>query len=104
MEVDLALQRILPAGFGVVGVARDDRSDAAFRKLVGDSIRLHSRTQPVNEAVLKSLLDGMRYQQLNFDDTAGFKKLDRFLDGIAEERHTGGNRQILMASSPAIWS
>ncbi|HEY8680366.1 MAG TPA: glucose-6-phosphate dehydrogenase [Candidatus Dormibacteraeota bacterium] len=97
---NLALQRILPAGFSVVGVARDDRSDAAFRKLVGDSIRLHSRTQPVNESVLKSLIEGMRYQQLNFDDTAGFKKLDRFLDEVAVERHTGGNRIYYCATPP----
>ncbi|HEY8761396.1 MAG TPA: glucose-6-phosphate dehydrogenase, partial [Candidatus Dormibacteraeota bacterium] len=35
---NLAVQRILPAGFAVIGVARDDRSDSAFRKLVGESI------------------------------------------------------------------
>ncbi|MDQ6919879.1 MAG: glucose-6-phosphate dehydrogenase, partial [Candidatus Dormibacteraeota bacterium] len=97
---NLATQRILPAGFGVVGVARDDRSDAAFRKHVADSIRLHSRTQPVNEAVLKSLVDGMRYRALNFDDTAGFKKLDRFLDEVAAERHNGGNRIYYCATPP----
>ena len=97
---NLAVQRILPAGFAVVGVARDDRSDAAFRKIVGESIRLHSRTQPTNESVLKSLLEGMRYQQLNFDDTDAFKKLDRFLDEVAEERHTGGNRIYYCATPP----
>ena len=97
---NLAVQRILPSGFAVVGVARDGRSDAAFRKVVGDSIRLHSRTQPVNESVLKSLLEGMRYQQLNFDDTEGYKKLDRFLDEVAEERHTGGNRIYYCATPP----
>jgi len=97
---NLAAQRILPAGFAVVGVARDDRSDATFRKLVGDSIREHSRTQPVNESVLKSLLEGMRYQQLNFDDLAGFKKLDRFLDEVAAERHSGGNRIYYCATPP----
>jgi glucose-6-phosphate 1-dehydrogenase len=86
---NLAVQRILPTGFAVVGVARDDRSDAAFRKIVGESVRLHSRTQPVNESVLKSLLEGMRYQQL-----------DRFLDEFAEERHTGGNRIYYCATPP----
>jgi glucose-6-phosphate 1-dehydrogenase len=97
---NLAVQRILPAGFAIVGVARDDRSDAEFRKLAGDSIRLHSRTQPVNETVLKSLLDGMRYQQLTFDDLSAFKRLDQVLDDIAAERHSGGNRIYYCATPP----
>ncbi len=97
---NLAAQRILPAGFAVVGVARDDRADTAFRKLAGDTIRQHSRTQPVNESVLKWLLDGMRYQQLDFNDLAGFKKLDHFLDEVAAERQTGGNRIYYCATPP----
>ncbi len=97
---NLAAQRILPAGFAVVGVARDDRADTAFRKLAGDEIRQHSRTQPVNESVLKWLLDGMRYQQLDFNDLAGFKKLDHFLDEVAAERQTGGNRIYYCATPP----
>ena len=97
---NLAAQRLLPAGFAVIGVARDERSDTDFRKLVGDSIRRNSRTQPVNEAVLKSLLDGLRYQHLNFDDTDGFKKLDQFLDQVGAERHTAGNRVYYCATPP----
>jgi glucose-6-phosphate 1-dehydrogenase len=97
---NLAAQRLLPAGFAVIGVARDDRSDADFRKLVGESIRRNSRTQPVNESVLKSLLEGMRFQQLTFDDAAGFKKLDQFLDQFAADRHTAGNRVYYCATPP----
>jgi len=67
---NLAVQRVLPPGFAIVGVAKDDGSDESFRKQAGDSIREHSRTQPVNETVLKSLLAGMRYRRLSFDDAA----------------------------------
>jgi glucose-6-phosphate 1-dehydrogenase len=97
---NLALQRVLPAGFTVVGVAKDDMPDADYRKLVGESIRDHSRTQPVNEAVLKALLDGMRYRQLSFEDATGFKKLDRFLDEVGIERHTAANRVYYCATPP----
>ena len=97
---NLAVQRVLPPGFAIVGVAKDDSSDAAFRKLVGDSIREHSRTQPVNATVLKSLLESMRYRELSFDDSAGFKELDRFLDEVAAERHTSGNRVYYCATPP----
>ena len=97
---NLAVQRLLPPGFGVVGVSRDEDTDQAFRKLVGDSIREHSRTQPVNETVLKSLLEGLRYRSLSFDDLEAFKELDRFLDTIAQERHTAGNRLYYCATPP----
>src|SRR5258708_79324 len=55
---NLAAQRVLPPGFTVVGVAKDDGSDEEFRKVAGESIREHSRTQPVNETVLRSLGGG----------------------------------------------
>jgi glucose-6-phosphate 1-dehydrogenase len=97
---NLAAQRVLPPGFTVVGVAKDDGSDESFRKVVGESIRAHSRTQPVNETVLSSLLEGMRYRQLSFEDAAAFKQLDRFLDVVAGDRHTGGNRVYYCATPP----
>jgi glucose-6-phosphate 1-dehydrogenase len=97
---NLAAQRVLPPGFTVVGVAKDDSSDEGFRKEVGDSIRAHSRTQPVNETVLRSLLDGMRYRQLSFDDGEGFRKLDHLLDEVATDRHTAGNRVYYCATPP----
>jgi len=83
---NLALQRVLPPGFTVVAVAKEDRTDEQYRSIAGESMREHSRTLPVNEAVLKSLLDGMRYQRLDFNDTEGFKRLHRFLDEVDQER------------------
>jgi len=97
---NLALQRVLPPGFGVIGAAKSDLSDEQFRKRAADSIRAHSRTQPVNESVLKPLLDGMRFQQLDFGDGAGFQRLDRLLDEVDQERHTGGNRIYYCATPP----
>jgi glucose-6-phosphate 1-dehydrogenase len=97
---NLAAQRVLPSGFAVVGVAKDDGDDEGFRKVAGESIREHSRTQPVNETVLGSLLEGMRYRQLSFDDAAGFKSLDGFLDEVATDRHTAGNRVYYCATPP----
>jgi glucose-6-phosphate 1-dehydrogenase len=97
---NLAAQRVLPPGFAIVGVAKDDGGDEDFRKVVGESIREHSRTQPVNETVLASLLEGLRYRRLSFDDTAGFKALDGFLDEVAIDRHTSGNRVYYCATPP----
>ena len=97
---NLAAQRVLPPGFAIVGVAKDGGDDEAFRKVAGESIRDHSRTQPVSETVLRSLLEGLRYRQLSFDDAAGFEALDGFLDEVATDRHTAGNRVYYCATPP----
>ena len=47
---NLAKQRLLPAGFAVVGAAIDDLDDDAFRKhAVGRRSRKFSRTQPIDQ-------------------------------------------------------
>src|SRR2546427_5030956 len=58
---NLAKQRLLPAGFAVVGAAIDDLSDDAFRKRAAEKIREFSRTQPIDERVLDSFLSTCFY-------------------------------------------
>jgi glucose-6-phosphate 1-dehydrogenase len=100
---NLALQRVLPPGFAVVAVAREDRTDDQYRALAAEAIRAHSRTQPVNDSVLQPLLEGMRYQRLDFSDSAGFKRLNTFLDQFDQERHTAGNRIYYCATPPTAF-
>jgi glucose-6-phosphate 1-dehydrogenase len=100
---NLAVQRMLAGGFTIVGAALDAIDDQRFRELVKAAIREHSRTQPVNETVLKSLVDGLRYQRLDFGDVAGFGRLDRLIDSLDQERHTGGNRVYYCATPPATF-
>jgi len=100
---NMAAQRILPPGFTIVGVAKDAGSDGEFRRVAGESIRAHSRTQPVNEEVLGALTEGMRYQQLDFGDAAAFGNLHRFLDQVDHERNTSGNRIYYCATPPVTF-
>ena len=100
---NLSVQRLLPTGFTIVGVAKDQLTDAQFRKAAADAITKFSRSQPVNEKVLGSLLEGARYQQLDFSDQAGFKSLERFLAQLGEERAAGGNRIYYCATPPSTF-
>src|SRR5262252_6355941 len=61
---NLAKQRLLPAGFAVVGAAIDDLSDDAFRKRATDAISQHSRTQPIDQTVLNSFLQAVFYEKV----------------------------------------
>src|SRR5437773_3315540 len=58
---NLAKQRLLPAGFAVVGAAIDELSDQAFRKRASDMITAHSRTQPIDQTVLQAFLSAVFY-------------------------------------------
>ena len=54
---NLSKQRLLPAGFAIVGAAIDDLTDDAFRKHAAEVITKYSRTQPVDTEVLQQLGD-----------------------------------------------
>src|SRR5579864_1240383 len=63
---NLAKQRLLPAGFAVVGAAIDDLGDDAYRKRAAENITKFSRTQPVDQSVLDSFLAAVFYVKVDF--------------------------------------
>src|SRR5438067_317740 len=54
---NLALQRLLPGSFSVVGAARQPLTDDQFREELHRAVGEHSRTKPINEEVWKSFAD-----------------------------------------------
>ena len=100
---NLAKQRLLPAGFAVMGAAIDDMSDDAFRKHAADVITQHSRTQPIDQTVLHAFLSEAFYQKVDFSKRDDFKTLQRRLDELDSSRHTGGNRVYYCATPPPTY-
>ena len=100
---NLAKQRLLPAGFAVVGAAIDDLNDDAFRKHAADVITKFSRTQPVDAQVLHSFLDGVFYVKVDFSKLDDFKTLQRKVDELDHARHVGGNRVYYCATPPPTY-
>ena len=100
---NLAKQRLLPAGFAVVGAAIDDLSDDAFRKRASEKISTFSRTQPVDPQVLQSFLDAVFYVKVDFSKLDDFKTLARKLDELDHARHVGGNRVFYCATPPPTY-
>jgi glucose-6-phosphate 1-dehydrogenase len=100
---NLAKQRLLPAGFAVMGAAIDDLSDDAYRKRAGDLITKFSRTQPVDPAILHSFLDGVFYTKVDFGKQEDFKALKRRLDELDTSRHVAGNRVYYSATPPQTY-
>ena len=89
---NLAKQRSLPAGFAVVGAAKDELSDDAFRKRAADKIHQFSRTQPIDDSVLEAFLSSVSYVKVDFGKLDDFRALGRRLEELDNSRHIPGNR------------
>jgi glucose-6-phosphate 1-dehydrogenase len=100
---NLSRQRLLPTGFAVVGAALDQISSAEFRRLAAESIREHSRTQPVDRRLLKAFVDALTYQPVDFKERAGFEALRAHLEELDRLRHTGGNIVFYAAVPPQAY-
>jgi glucose-6-phosphate 1-dehydrogenase len=100
---NLARNRLLPAGFALVGVALDDIDEKTFRDHAAQHIREHSRTQPVDEPTLEAFLDDLSYLHFEFDDATGFQRLATRLSELDAARHTGGNVVFYCATPPSTY-
>ncbi|TMB80438.1 MAG: glucose-6-phosphate dehydrogenase [Chloroflexi bacterium] len=99
---NLALQRLLPASFAVVGAARSAQSDDAFRRELHDAIAEFSRTKPINEEVWGAFARNVRF--VATPDDAGYDALRAALDRVDVEAGTNGNRLFYLATPPQAYA
>ena len=92
---------LLPAEFSLVAVARRPYTDETFAAEVRTSLEKYSRVQPLDEDSWAQLAKRITYQQLNFDEDAGFDQLSARLDVLDGERATAGNRVYYLATQPS---
>src|SRR5207248_1977754 len=100
---NLALNRYLPSGFSVIGVADTALSEEEFRSNMADAVRRFSRTQPVDRAVWQSVAEGLSYVRMSFDDPEAYGRLAAELDRLDRERGTNGNRVFYFATAPRFF-
>ena len=66
----LAVRRLLPERFAVVGAARTKESDDDFRERMKQAVQQHARDD-FRQDVWDELAAGMRYATLDFSDDHG---------------------------------
>jgi glucose-6-phosphate 1-dehydrogenase len=96
----LALRRLLPERFGVVGVARTEESDDQFRERMKHAVQEFGRDQFRNET-WDWLAEGMRYVATDFSDDDGQNRVVQALNELDKQRGTAGNRVYYLAVPPA---
>ncbi len=95
---NLALSRLLPAGFAAVGVARRPKPD--FEAEMRESVGKFSRRKPVDAATWNELAKGISYVQGEFHDAATYDKLKAELERLDRERGTRQSRVFYLAVAP----
>ncbi len=98
----LMFRRLLPARFAIVGVARTDGDDDAFRSDMKEAVQKHSRDE-FRDDVWDQLAQNMHYVATDFSDDAGENALQDLLTKLDEERTLGGNRVYYLAVPPGAF-
>jgi len=96
----LAVRRLLPEKFGIVGAARSEESDDDFRERMKKAVQDHAR-DPFNDDVWEELAAGVHYVTLDFADDKGEDDLAQTLTELDQERGTNGNRVYYFAVPPS---
>jgi glucose-6-phosphate 1-dehydrogenase len=95
----LALRRLLPERFGVVGVARSEESDDEFRDRMKHAVQEFGRDE-FRDETWDWLAEGMRYVSTDFADDEGQDRVVSVLNELDEKRGTAGNRVYYLAVPP----
>jgi glucose-6-phosphate 1-dehydrogenase len=95
----LALRRLLPESFAVLGVARSDWTDEEFRGHVEEAVREFGRDE-FRQDVWDRLAAATSYRTLEFGDDDAEDDMKTFMERIDEERGTLGNRVYYLAVPP----
>jgi glucose-6-phosphate 1-dehydrogenase len=95
---NLALSRLLPGGFAMVGVARRPKPD--FAEEMKASVAKFSRRKPIDETTWTELARGISYVQGEFHEAETFERLKAELDRLDAERGTGRNRVFYLSVGP----
>jgi glucose-6-phosphate 1-dehydrogenase len=96
----LALRRLLPEKFGIVGAARSEESDDGFCERMKKAVQEYAR-DPFKEEIWDELAAGMRYVTLDVADDDGEDRLATTLAELDEDRGTMGNRVYYFAVPPS---
>jgi glucose-6-phosphate 1-dehydrogenase len=96
----LAVRRLLPDQFAIVGAARSEEDDEQFRERMKQAVQKHARDE-FQQDVWDELAGAMYYATLDFSDDAGEDALQARLGEIDSRHGTQGNRVYYFAVPPS---
>ncbi|MEO8218034.1 MAG: glucose-6-phosphate dehydrogenase [Acidobacteriota bacterium] len=99
----LAADGLLPAGQTIVGFAKPDFTDEAFRMSMREACDQFARRRPTEDAVWENFAERLFYVRGEFQDQDAYVRLRAKLEEIDKEKGTGGRRIYYLAVPPAFF-
>jgi glucose-6-phosphate 1-dehydrogenase len=96
----LAIRRLLPESFAVVGVARTELTTEEFRERMRQAVIEHGRDD-FRDDVWDELAAGVRYVAADLGDDGADRDVIECLNELDATRGTGGNRVYYLAVPPS---
>ena len=99
----LALEKLLPQPYKIVGFARRDKTDETWRAELREALDKFSRTKPVNDEVWNAFAANIHYCLGDMADDAAYKKLEALIAAFPDEklrRNSSSTSPPIPASSP----
>ncbi|HOA74113.1 MAG TPA: glucose-6-phosphate dehydrogenase [Phycisphaerae bacterium] len=96
-------QKLLPDALSIVGVARRPFPDNAFRDMMHEAIVKYADAGTVSAEQWQAFASHVHYQQVEFDDPAGYAALARRLEEIETAQGTSCQRLFYLATAPSFF-
>lgn len=96
----LALEKLLPQPYKIVGFARREKTDETWRAELREALGKFSRTQPVDEAVWAAFAANIHYCLGDMSDSKAYEKLASMVAGFPDEK-LRRNRLFYLATNPS---
>ena len=100
---NLRRARLLPEGFAVIGVARNDKTTATFRRELGDNLREFGNAEIVADD-WRWIAERMFYVRGEFADPDLYQRLAQLLVEVGKSHNTGGNYLFYLATPPQVFA
>lgn len=97
---NLSVDALLPARFSLIGFARRDWGDDAFRESLKKGVAEHSRRKPIDATRWEEFASHSHFVSSAFDDPEGYQRLKSLLQDIDAQSGVRCNHLFYLATSP----
>ncbi|HEX5708221.1 MAG TPA: glucose-6-phosphate dehydrogenase, partial [Pyrinomonadaceae bacterium] len=100
----LVQERLLPAEFAVVGLARTDMTTEEFRERMREAVVEFTESETLDDEVWDSFASALYYLPADLRDPALYPTLKELLEQVERERGTEGNRLFYLSVAPELFA
>jgi len=100
---NLSLEKRLPERFAVVGYARSEMTDEAFRDKMREAVKDFSRTGLADEAAWQEFAKTLYYVRGGYEDNSGYEQLKQFIENFDRGSRVLPARVFYLAMPPDLY-